>query len=251
MEKNGSFLRVCVEFLEKIEKLQAKNFEKAGKAMGDCIMADHLVHVVGTGGHTHLPAYDMFYRAGGLAAVSFVPALGALYGPVQATYGMRIERTPGYMTQVIDYFRVGKGDVAIVWNNIGVNAATIDSCLACKEKGAYTIGVAGSPWMDQIPKDHFTRHPSRKDLRDVVDLFIDDYNPVGDSVMEIDGFDRPFAPISGVTDMYIARRLDIEAIKYMVKKGFKPPVYMSANRIGGDEANAALIEKYFNRIKLL
>jgi uncharacterized phosphosugar-binding protein len=51
--------------------------------------------------------------------------------------------------------------------------------------------------------------------------------------------------------MYIARRLDIEAIKYMVKKGFKPPVYMSANRLGGDEANAALIEKYFNRIKLL
>jgi len=30
---------------------------------------------------------------------------------------------------------------------------------------------------------------------DLVDLFIDDYNPIGDSVMEIDNFDRPFAPI--------------------------------------------------------
>lgn len=251
MAEDRSFFEICVEFLERIEKEQGDRFKKAGQMMGECIMQDHLVHVVGTGGHTNLPPYDMFYRAGGLSAVNFVPALGALYGPVQATYGMRVERTPGYMTQVIDYYRVGKGDVAIVWNNIGVNAATIDAALACKEKGAYTIGVAGSPWMDSIPKDHYTRHPSRKDLRDIVDLFIDDYNPVGDSVVEVEGFDRPFGPISGVTDMYIARRLDIEAIKYMVGKGFEPPVYMSANRVGGDEANAKLIEKYFNRIKLL
>lgn len=251
MASKKTFLEYCIEFLEKIEKEQAANLKKGGQEMGDCIMADRLVHVVGTGGHTHLPAYDMFYRAGGLAAVNFIPALGALYGAAQATHGMRIERTAGYMTQVIDYYRVNKGDVAIVWNNIGVNAATIDACLACKERGAYTIGVAGSPWMDQIPKDHHTRHPSRKNLRDIVDLFIDDYNPVGDSIMEIDGFDRPFGPISGVTDMYIARRLDIEAIQYMVGKGFEPPVYMSANRVGGDEANAALIDRYWNRIKLL
>ena len=251
MGTEKSFLKICIEFLEKIEKEQAENFKKAGQVMGDCIMADKLVHVIGTGGHTHLPPYDMFYRAGGLAAVNFIPALGALYGAAQATHGMRIERLPEYMTQVIDYYRVGEGEVAIIWNNIGVNAATIDAALACTEKGAYTIGVAGTPWMEQIPTDHFTRHPSKKNLKDIVDLFIDDYNPVGDSVMEIDGFDRPFGPISGVTDMYIARRLDIEATKYMAGKGFEAPVYLSANRVGGDEANEKLIEKYYNRIKLL
>ncbi len=251
MSMSKTFFEICIEFLEKIEKEQADNFKEAGKAMGDAIMADKLVHVIGTGGHTHLPAYDLFFRAGGLAAVNFIPAIGALYGAAGATHGMRIERTPGYMDKVIDYYRVAKGDVAIVFNNIGVNAATIDAALECKKKEAYTIGVAGAPWMKGIPKDHFTRHPSKKNLIDIVDLFIDDYNPIGDSVIEIDGFDRPFSPISGVTDAFIVRRMEIESVKYMVSKGFEPPVYMSANCVGGDEANEKLIDKYFNRIKLL
>jgi uncharacterized phosphosugar-binding protein len=251
MKSKKNFFNLCVEYLEKIEKGQAENFKRAGKAIGDAVMADKLVHVVGTGGHTNIPAYDMFYRAGGLAAVNFIPAMGAYYGVVGATYGMRIERLPGYMNRVIDYYRVGKGDVAIIFNNIGVNAGTIDAALESKSKGAYTIGVAGTDWMKEIPKDHFTRHPSRKNLMDIVDLFIDDYNPIGDSVMEIEGFDRPFAPISAITDAYIVRRMEIDAIEYMVGKGFEPPVFMSANRVGGDEANVKLIEKYFYRIKHL
>lgn len=246
-----SYLDISIEYLKKIEDGQAKNFEKAGEEIGKALINDRLIHVVGTGGHTNIPPYDMFFRAGGFAAVNFIPAAAAFYGLVPATYGMRTERMPGYMQRVIDYYRVSEGEVAIVFNNIGVNAGSIDAALACKEKGAYTIAVAGSPWQDEIPKDHHTRHPSKKNIRDIVDLFIDDYNPIGDSVMEIDGFDRPFAPISGITDAYIVRRIEIEAVKYMVAEGHTPPVYMSANRIGGDEANAALIDKYYNRIKLL
>jgi len=251
MASRKSFYEITLEYLERIEKEQAGNFKKAGIAIGDAIMADRLIHVVGTGGHTNLPPYDMFYRAGGFAAVNFIPALAALYGSVPATYGMRTERLPGYMECAIDYYRIEKGDVAIVFNNIGVNAASIDACLACKGRGAYTIGVASTIWQKEIPKDHVTRHPSKKNMMDIVDLFIDDYNPIGDSVMEIPGFDRPFAPISGITDAYIVRRMEIDAVEYMVGKGASPPIYMSANRVGGDEANKKLIDKYFNRIKLL
>ena len=85
----------------------------------------------------------------------------------------------------------------------------------------------------------------------MVDLFIDDYNPVGDAVMELEGFDRPIAPISNVTDAYIVRRIEIEAIKYMLDKGFTPPVWVSANTLGGDEANKKYQDEYFYRIKLL
>jgi len=72
--------------------------------------------------------------------------------------------------------------------------------------------VGGSVWQEEIPKGHYTRHPSNKNLKDIVDLFIDDYNPVGDSVIELEGFDRAIAPISNVTDSYIVRRIEIEAI---------------------------------------
>lgn len=251
MATRKSFYEITLEYLERIEREQAAAFAKAGAAIGDAIMADRLIYVVGTGGHTNLPAYDMFYRAGGFAAVSFIPAIAALYGAVPATYGMRTERLPGYMECAIDYYRIKKGDVAIVFNNIGVNAGTIDACLACKKRDAFTIGVGSTIWQREIPKDHVTRHPSKKNMIDIVDLFIDDYNPIGDSVMEIPGFDRPFAPISGITDAYIVRRMEIEAVEYMVGKGATPPIYMSANRVGGDEANKALIDRYFDRIKLL
>ncbi|MCX6090663.1 MAG: sugar isomerase domain-containing protein [Candidatus Atribacteria bacterium] len=251
MVKGKSYLELTVEFLEKIEKEQAENFKKAGQVIGDVLMKDQLLHVVGTGGHTDLPAYDMFYRAGGLVPINYIIPIGALYGASGATHGMRIERCPDYMNRVVDYYGVEKGDVAIIFNNIGVNAATIDAILECKKKGAYTIGVGGSPWQKEIPHDHFTRHPSRKNMMELVDLFIDDYNPVGDSVMEIDGFDRPFAPISAMTDGYIVRRMEIETIKYMVSKGVTPKVWMSANCVGGDQANAQYVKEYFHRIKNL
>jgi uncharacterized phosphosugar-binding protein len=74
---------------------------------------------------------------------------------------------------------------------------------------------------------------------------------VGDAVIELEGFDRPIAPISQMTDSYIVRRIEIEACKYMLGKGFKPPVWMSANRVGGDEANARYQEEYYHRIKNL
>ena len=249
--KGKKFLEICQEFLDKIEEGQAKNFKEAGKIIGDRIREGGIVHAIGTGGHTCLPAYDMFYRAGGLVPINYVIPVGALYGAAGATHGMRIERTPGYMSQVIDYYRVKKGDVALIFNNIGVNAATIDAALACKEKEATIIGVGGSVWQEEIPKGHYTRHPSNKNLKDMVDLFIDDYNPVGDAVMEIEGFDRAIAPISNVTDAYIVRRIEIEAITYMVDKGFTPPVWVSANTLGGDEANKKYQDEYFYKIKLL
>lgn len=251
MATKKSYYENCLEILEKIETEQGENLKKAGKMMGDVIMADKLVHVIGNGGHAHIPAYDLFFRAGGLAAVNYVPAIGSHYGVVGATHGMRIERLPGYMNRVIDYYRVQEGEVAIIFNVIGVNAATIDSALECKERGCATIGVAGSHWMKNIPLDHYTRHPSKKNLMDIVDLFIDNYNKVGDCVLEIEGFDRPYGPISSISDAFIARRMEIEAIEYMVRKGFKPPVYMSANRVGGDQANEELINRYYHRIKNL
>lgn len=249
--KEMTFLEICKEFLELIEEEQVNKFEKAGALIGESIMKDKLIHVIGTGGHTNLPAYDMFYRAGGFVPINYIIPIGAHYGAASATHGMRIERTPGYMRQVIDYYRVKKDDLAIVFNNIGINAGCIDAALECKEREATVIGVGGSPWQKTIPKDHYTRHPSKKNLMEIADLFIDDCNPVGDTVMRIDDFDRPFAPITTITDGYIVRRMEIEAVKYLLDNDFTPPMWMSANVVGGDEANEEYIDKYYNRVKHL
>ena len=85
----------------------------------------------------------------------------------------------------------------------------------------------------------------------MVDIFIDDYNPVGDAVLKIEGINVPVAPISTITDGYIVRRIEIEAIRYMIKQGFNLPVWVSANLEGGDKTNEQYINQYFNKVKLM
>ena len=248
--KDKSFIEICKEFLDVIEERQAENFKKAGKIMGDNIMTGGLLKLIGTGGHTYLPVLDMAHRAGGFACLN--PTLDISSSPMNGgTRSIRLERVEGYFEALMDYFRVKNGDVCIVFNNIGVNAGAIDSCLACKKRGATVIGVSSSIWQDDVPMDHYTRHSCKKNMRDIVDLMIDDYNPIGDTVTLIEGMDRSILPISTITDGYIVRRMEEETVKYCISKGFQPPIWCSANSPGGDDLNAALEEEYWYKVKML
>ena len=95
------------------------------------------------------------------------------------------------------------------------------------------------------------RHPSRKNLFDFADVCIDDYNPLGDTVVKLDGFDTPIGPISNMTDFYIVHRLEIECAKECLARGIEPPFWRSANVPGGDEFNKKNLKKYSPRIKML
>ena len=81
--------------------------------------------------------------------------------------------------------------------------------------------------------------------------FIDDFNPVGDAVVNVPGLDTPIAPVSNIIDFYIAHLLEIECVQQCIDRGITPPVWSSANTPGGDEKNAAYLEKYKPRIKML
>ena len=246
---NKSILEISKEFLNVIEERQAENFVKAGKIMGDKMIEGGLVKLIATGGHTYVPVLDMSDRAGGFVTVD--PTLDISSSPMNGgSRSTRIERIPGYFNALMDYFRVKKGDVCIIFSNVAVSVGVIDAALECKRRGATVIGVGSSIWQEDIPKSHYIRHQSKKNLMDIVDLFIDDYNPVGDSVIKLEGFDRTICPISTITDAYIVRRMEEETVKYMISKGVKPKIWVSANVVGGDEANAEYGEEYFYKIKM-
>ena len=59
-----------------------------------------------------------------------------------------------------------------------------------------------------MPKDHFIRHPNGKNLFDYADVCIDDYNPVGDVVVNVPGMTTPIGPVSNVVDFTIAHLLE-------------------------------------------
>ncbi|MEG1515837.1 MAG: SIS domain-containing protein, partial [Clostridia bacterium] len=64
------YYQSIVDNLEKVNRTQGENIEKAGTLMTDAIAQDRLISVYGGGGHTTLPVGEMFFRAGGLSCIN-------------------------------------------------------------------------------------------------------------------------------------------------------------------------------------
>lgn len=249
MNTYGYFERI-VSNLQQVNETQAENIRKAGSLMADAIEQDRLIHVYGGGGHTTLCMGEMFFRAGGLSNINPIMETGlSVFN--QALKYLELERTVNYGSAIMKYANLQEGDLLIIFHNIGINPATIDAAMEAKKAGAKIIAVSSSHWQNEMPADHFIRHPSGKNLFDFADVCIDDLNPVGDAVVRIPGCDVPIAPISNVVDFYIAHLLEIETVSQCVQRGITPPLWTSANTPGGDEKNAQLLQKYVPRVKML
>lgn len=234
---------------EVLEK-QADNIKAGAALMAEAIKNDRLINVYAGGGHTTLAMGEMFFRAGGLANINPLMET-ALSVFNQALKYLELERTVNFGASIIKYYDIQKDDVVLFFHNIGINPATIDAALEVKKRGGKIIAVASSYWQNEMPADHFIRHPSGKNLFDFADVCIDDYNPVGDAIVNVPGLDTPIAPVSNLVDFTIAHLLEIETVNICMERGIVPPVWNSANTPGGDEKNAAYLAKYKGRIKSL
>jgi len=244
------YYKSIIENLELVNSTQAENIAAAGKLMADAIAEDRLISVYGGGGHTTLPVGEMFFRAGGLSCINPIMETGlSVFN--QALKYLELERTVNYGSAIMKYYDLQKDDVLIIFHNIGINPATIDAAMEAKKRGVKIIAVSSSHWQNEIPADHFIRHPNKTNLFDYADVCIDDFNPVGDAVVTVPGLDTPIAPASNIVDFYIAHLLEIETVHQCIQRGITPPVWSSANAPGGDEKNAKYLEKYSPRIKML
>ena len=250
MMNDFGYYKSILENLELVNQTQEENIKKAASLMADAIAEDKLINVYGGGGHTTLCMGEMFFRAGGLSCINPIMETGlSVFN--QALKYLELESTVNYGSAIMKYYDLKKDDVLIVFHNIGINPATIDAVMEAKKNGVKIIAVSSSYWQNEMPEDHFIRHPNKTNLFDYADVCIDDFNPVGDAVVNVPGFDTPIAPVSNIVDFYIAHLLEIETVKQCIDRGITPPVWSSANTPGGDEKNAAYLEKYRPRIKML
>jgi len=250
MELIENYLGAVSEIIQKISAQERVNIQKAAELMADTIAQDRLIHVFGTGGHSYMFGEEMFYRAGGLAAVNAILDAGVslIHGAIRAT---TIERTPGYAKSVLDAYKVGEGDVIIIANAFGMNSVTIDAALESKKRGAKVIAVTSPEMSKAVPAGHPARHPSNKNLYEIADVTIDMHVPPGDAVLEIEGCDQKVAPVSTIAGAFIVHSLAAYTVENLVKRGVEPPVWKSGNMPGGDEANRRFFEKYRPRVKHL
>jgi uncharacterized phosphosugar-binding protein len=225
---------------------------KAARPVAEAIARDELVHVIGPGGHSNMAVEEVFWRAGGFAAINAIldPGTNLIHGGARS---MVIERTPGYAISVLNAYQVGTkpGEVLIIANAYGVNSMCLDLALEARKRRMTTIGITSRSYADSLGKDHPARHPSGKNLYQEVDHFLDNHLPYGDAIVEVEGTDRKMGPTSTYCNCFTIDLLMIETAKALISMGVQPPIFVSGNLPGGDEACRPLIERYGPRVKHL
>lgn len=244
------YIDLAIARLREIENTQADAVQKAASLIADRIEADRLIYVFGAGGHTSLVTGEMFFRIGGLANIYPINEYG-LTALSQARKFIALERCKGLGSSLIEASGIGENDILLLFHTIGVNATCIDAAKEAKRLGAQVIGIASRFWQDETPLDAEIRSTGKENLRDIVDVYIDDCNPVDDAVINFDGMETGVGAVSGIGSFAIAHMLETTAVEECLRRGVIPPIWSNANTDIGAKRNAALFERYAPRIPLL
>ncbi|MFC5402959.1 sugar isomerase domain-containing protein [Cohnella soli] len=246
---NQYFMKV-VAHLQQLHDSTPSAILEAAECIADQIKQDKLVYAYGPGGHSNLASQEIFFRAGGLMHINAILDEGTLLSS-GALRSMTIERLPGYGNIVMKESGIQSGDVLLLINAYGINSATIDAALYAKEHGIRLIAVTSVQHASLTPSEHPARHPSKHNLHDLADIVLDCNVPVGDAIVEIEGLDQKVSAISTFANAFLLNCLIAETVNLLIKEGITPPIWMSGNMTGGDEANARFIHRFKNRIRVL
>lgn len=244
------YYEAVLDTLKRVHEEETEKIREAGRLVGDSLAQGRLLHVMGAGVHSYIAGEEIFYRAGGLVPVNAIldPGLSAQAGANRST---QVERTPGYAQAILSTYPLQPGDVIMIVNANGINAATIDAAMYCKQKGLTVIAITSPECSNAIPAGHPARHPSNKNLYDLADLYIDSKTPLGEALITIEGCDQKVAPASTSVNAFIQHSIVAAAVSHMVSLGISPPVWKSANAPGGDAANRQYLVDYTGRVKHL
>jgi uncharacterized phosphosugar-binding protein len=230
------YLRSITDNLNRIFSEEAGPLEAASDAVAETIVRDGLVFVFGCG-HSHLPALDAFYRAGGLANVS--PILDSdLMLHDGAAKSSRMEKMPGIAAEAFRRYGVTTNDLLVVISASGKNAAPVEMALAGKEAGVRTVAITSAA---------YRAHGAR--LGEIADIAIDSKVPYGDACIPVG--EAKMGGLSTSASCFILNFILINGAKKALSRGTVPPIYTSGNVEGGTARNIALEERFMGRVKNL
>lgn len=236
--------------LRAVAETEAGNLERAAKMLAGHIEKDKLLYVYGPGGHSNLGTQEIFFRAGGLMHINPILDEGTLLSS-GAMRSMAMERLSGYGRVVMEDRGIGKGDMLLIVNAYGINAATIDAALYAKEVGATVLAVTSVLHASSTAPDHPARHPTKRNLHDIADVVLDCKVRVGDAVLEMEGVPQKVGAMSTFANAYLLNCLIAETVRLLAERGVVPPIWRSGNAPGGDEWNRQFLGRFKDRIRHL
>ncbi len=232
----NEYLERIIETLRAIDVEEGEAISRAADAVADVIVRDGIVYVFGCG-HSHLPALDAFYRAGGLANVSPILDVDLMLND-GAAKSSRMEKMPGLAAEVFRRYRVTPNDMLVVISASGKNAVPVEMAKAGRAAGVTTVAITSSAY-----------RPHGATLADVADIAIDSKVPYGDACIEVG--EAKMGGLSTAASCFILNSFLIEGARRALARGVTPPIYASGNIEGGTARNVVLEERFMGRVKNL
>lgn len=232
--------------LEQIKREQAEAIRRAGCLAADALSAGGVIHTFGSG-HSHLIADEVFYRAGGIAAVNPIwdERLIFLRGALEST---RAEREGGLARQVLEREKIAAEDVAIIVSNSGRNAVPVEMAIEMKARGVAVIAITNI----RQSQASSPRSSTGRRLFELADVSIDNCVPMGDALLTLPGLPTRIGPSSTVAGAAIINAIVIDAVSRLLDRGQVVPVLPSANLDNVTEDTLReILRCYQGRIKYL
>lgn len=240
------YLDAARRIIERASNEAGPAIRQAAAIVAGALADGGVIHAFGCG-HSHLLAEEIFFRAGGLAAVNPIldRRLQFFDGALAST---RAEQQSGYALRVIARETIRAGDAAIVISNSGRNAAPIEMALELRQRGVPIIAVTSLPHARSVP----SRHASGRKLHEIADAVIDTGVPAGDAAIVVPGSSLRMGPLSTIAGAALLHAVMIEAASLLVARGVPPPVLASANTEEGAEDDLIrVLAPYAGRIRYL
>ena len=238
------YLLSAQELLGRVAITQQESVAACIDLFADALTSGKMIHTFGTG-HSHLLAEEIFYRAGGLAAI--YPILDErLMLHKEVVKGSQNERLPGLAQELVNQHPIASGDVVIVISNSGGNQVTIDLVKLAQGLGAKVIAVTSV--------NHATSKSARSNaaekIHHLADVVLDNSGVVGDALVRVAGSPMSAGPTSTVIGGALLQSVVVGTVAECLKRGIQPEIFLSSNLAGGDENNAAIFDKYRSLIDL-
>lgn len=218
-------------------KSQQGSMERAARAVADCLKSGHMVYTLGTG-HGHLLALEVFYRAGGMARVC--PILDErLMLHKSASESTLWERREEIVSDLLARYPIGAGDVLIAASNSGRNGAAVLYPMEARRRGATVIALTSMAHTMSVAP----RNSAGIRLCETADIVLDNGGAAGDAALLMaDGM--RVGPTSTAVGAAMLQAVACRVKEISLEEGWEAEFFKSSNIDGGDEYNAALLEKY-------
>ena len=227
------YLSIISKILDKISNQEEKKITDCAKIIADSYKKGGQLYIFGTG-HSRLLGEEAFHRAGGFAAACPIRDDNLTFkkGAKKAT---SLERTPNIAKKALNKYKITNKDILMIVSNSGVNHAPVEAAMIAKQKKIKSIALTSVKYSKKAPLSELNKR-----LYEIVDVYIDNKIPPGDSIININKFS--VGPVSTITGSFILNSILIE-VADMLKLEKIFPFYISVNMPNAKENNEKLEKK--------